>query len=209
MSKSQTKVVPDGNGGYTQVPAGQLPATASGGGGVGAFFNTAMLGMDADPEAFSDSFKVEGLDFTFRIREVSAKIKANDSAFAERAACELGLFDTARKGLERGGEEVGDEAVQERALQLLAAETFRSSPELSTRFDQLLHERYDAVIIGDPTSADPADWGGLVKWISPALPFSVENARAANIRLKSKIFERVMSLSLYGIDDAQFRRARR
>lgn len=184
-----------------------IPPAQSGGGNVGGYFDLVELGIDADPAAFADSFELPGLPgFTFRIRMVSDRIKENDDAFPLRAVAALGLEERAQQLLAREGVKDPDEQhIQDRALLLLGQEVFRVDPAKSRLFESMVRERHDAVIIGNPESDDPSEWGGLVKWLSNQLPYSVKNARAANLLLKRHLYTRIMALAKYGFDDAQFR----
>ena len=173
---------------------------------ISTFFDTGALGVPADKNAHDDTFTFG--PFQFLLRDVSAQIRAHDDKFPLRAIAELGLDARAAAELGEGFEDDDKEAqIARRARVLLDTEAFREDEALSCRFDALLNERFDAVIIGKPQSENDAEWGGLVRWASRVLPFSEENARALKLRVKVKIYERVMALSRYGIDDANFRRA--
>lgn len=203
---SKTTAIRNRDGSISEVPSNEVVKPSN---SLSGFFDVADLGMEVNKEDYADSFKLDGLPhFTFRIRLISNKIKHADAGFALLAVKELGLDEKARQQLEAGDvKDITDAMVEERALQLLGMEVFRSSPSLSAKFDQLLRERYLSVILGDPDSEDPADWGGLVCWISNQLPFKVENVRAANIRLLTQLFNRIMGLANYGLDDHSFRKS--
>lgn len=181
---------------------------------LAGFADIEAAGFAPSKTAWSDTFTFG--PFTFRIREVGRPVRLADDAFVQTAVEELGLEQIVASLHDYSTFDEPEKAIRMAAQTLFATEAFRSDyPELSTRADELLAEKYDTVILGlEEDSSDPTQWGGLVGWtikdVSPdKFPFTPENVRRLKPKTKLALYERILALSRAGIDDAHFRRANR
>jgi len=176
----------------------------------------APTGTGTDPNEHTDSFKIG--PFTIYAREAAPAIVEADGAFSDSTIRELGLLERAEREvrrdedngvIERVNVDEWDDVVYDRAIQLLNTEAFRSGPkglEHGRLYDALVAKRYEDVIFG--TSDDPDYWGGLVAWSGPVASDNPDELKVVMKKpMKLELYQRLLALARYGMNDELFRRA--
>ncbi|BCM89044.1 hypothetical protein IAD21_00887 [Abditibacteriota bacterium] len=207
-------------GGFETVPTSQLGSggatPARGLEALGAYIDLRAAGLGVSKTQHTDSYKIG--PFNFRIRAVGKAVRLHDDDFVNYAIKQLGLETFAEKFQDFSVFPDPAKARQEAARQIYVTEAFRvDNPELSTRMDELVIERYETLLLGlegeNIDTEKPDTWGGLVNWtvdnVAPdAFPFSPENVRRLTLPIKSQLYDRILTYSRAGVSDAQFRRSR-